>query len=438
MKVLFAQGRDFEKELIKIIKKRSPGELTGVEKRVKEIIEKVKEKGDEALIELTKELDGVFFNKEELEVRDEEIEKAYQSVEKDFLEALHKAYENILEFHEKQKQESWFYIKEGSKLGQRVLPLESVGVYVPGGKAAYPSTVLMNAIPAKVAGVEKIYMTSPPGKDKQISPYILAAAKVCGINKIFKIGGAQAVAAFAFGTQTIPKVDKIVGPGNIYVACAKKQVYGEVDVDLIAGPSEIVVIADETADERYVAYDLLSQAEHDENAMAVLITDSEHLAFGVLRCLKNFLEQNEGIYKNNITIAKKSIDEYGLIIIAENLKEAVKISNLIAPEHLEIIAKNSGELLNDVKNAGTVFLGKFSPEPIGDYIAGTNHVLPTNQTSRFFSPLGVYDFVKRINVVEYSMESFRLYADYAIKIAEREGLYLHANSLKVRMEDVQE
>lgn len=439
MKVLFAQNREFEKELINIVKKRSPGELTGVEKRVREIIEKVREKGDEALIELTIELDGVFFNREELKVRDEEIEKAYSSVEKEFLEALNKAYENILEFHEKQKQESWFYMKEGSLLGQRILPLESVGIYVPGGKAAYPSTVLMNAIPAKVAGVERIYMTTPPKGNKEINPYILAAAKICGINKIFKIGGAQAIAALSYGTETIPKVDKIVGPGNIYVACAKKQVYGEVDVDLIAGPSEIVVIADETADERYVAYDLLSQAEHDENAMAILITDSQRLAQEVLRCINDCIEtkEKEDPLNNNISTAKKSLENYGLILLTQNLMEAVKISNLIAPEHLEIIAKNGDELLKEVKNAGTVFLGEFSPEPIGDYIAGTNHVLPTNQTSRFFSPLGVYDFMKRINVVKYSLESLRLYAGHAVKIAEREGLYLHANSLKVRINDVQ-
>lgn len=439
MKVLSALNRDFEKELFNIIKKRAFGESPDVLERVREILRKVKEKGDKALIELTRELDGCPLKAEDLEVKEEEIEEAYRSVEKEFVEALQMAYQNIWEFHERQKQDSWFYLKEGSFLGQRILPLEKVGIYVPGGKASYPSSVLMNAIPARVAGVGKIFMATPPKADKKINPYVLVAAKICGVDKVFKIGGAQAVAAFAYGSDTIPKVDKIVGPGNIYVACAKKQVYGEVDVDLIAGPSEIVVIADETADERYVAYDLLSQAEHDENAMAVLISDSERLALRVLRCINDFIEakEKEESFNANISTAKKSLENYGLIVLTQNLREAVKISNLIAPEHLEIIANDGDELLKEVKNAGTVFLGNFSPEPIGDYIAGTNHVLPTNQTAKFFSPLGVYDFVKRVNIVKYSKESYKLYAGFAARIAECEGLFLHANSLKVRMKDVQ-
>lgn len=438
MNILKTKNPGFKKELLSILGKRSRREWEDARTAVRKILKDVREKGDEALIFFTKKLDHCEIDMDEITVDQEEIEEAYKTVGKDFIDALKRAYRNIWEFHEKQKENSWFYFKEGSLLGQIVRPIESVGIYVPGGKAAYPSTVLMNAIPARVAGVDKIYMATPPRKDKRINPYILAAAKMCGVDKVFRVGGAQAIAALAYGTETVPKVDKIVGPGNIYVTLAKKELFGEVDIDMIAGPSEIAVIADETADPEFVACDLLSQAEHDERAMVVLITDSEDFAFMVFKYIEYFInESKNGKFKENIKVAKKSVENYGIIIITQNLEEAVEIVNVIAPEHLEIMAKDSWEILKGIKNAGTVFLGKYSAEPIGDYVAGTNHVLPTNGTARFFSPLGVYDFVKRINVVEYSKESFGLYAKDAVKIAECEGLLLHANSLKVRMKDVQ-
>ncbi|MEZ0535865.1 histidinol dehydrogenase [Caldicellulosiruptoraceae bacterium PP1] len=397
------------------------------EQDVKTIIDYVKKEKDKALVELTNKFDCNNFTYDDLIVPKKEIDEAYNSVEKDFLFSLENAYKNIYEFHSKQKEESWFYYRSNSMLGQIIRPLENVGIYVPGGNAAYPSTVLMNAVPATVACVSNIYMVSPPGKDKKINKYILAAAKFCNIENIYKIGGAQAIAALSFGTETIPKVDKIVGPGNIWVATAKKLLYGVVDIDMIAGPSEILIIADETANPNYIAHDLLSQAEHDINASSILITTSEKLAHKVYDNVFELLS------KNSNSIAKKSIDENAIIIIVNNLKTATDISNRISPEHLEIVTNENHNILRFIKNAGSIFLGEYSPEPIGDYIAGPNHVLPTGGTARFFSPLGVYNFIKRMSIIEYSKEQFEKDALYAINIAKNEGLNFHAQSLKVRL-----
>lgn len=346
------------------------------------------------------------------------------------MQALELAYENIYQYHLKQKEETWLFTKGDTILGQIVRPLERVGIYVPGGNGSYPSTVLMNSIPAKVAGVKEIIMVTPPDKEKKINKYTLAAAKICGVNKIFKVGGAQAIAALAFGTELIPKVEKIVGPGNIYVAIAKKILFGNVDIDSIAGPSEVLIIADSFANPKYVAADLLSQAEHDAMARCILITTSQDLALEVNKKVDEMLKANPN------QIAAQSIERNGVIIIVEDLDDAVEIANRICPEHLELCCKNSEDLIFKIKNAGAIFVGEFSPEPIGDYIAGPNHVLPTSGTARFFSPLGVYDFVKRISLIKYSKEQFLKDAPFAIEIAQKEGFLFHANSLKVRLEDV--
>lgn len=417
-------------ETVKIRKWENEEEI---EQKVRRIISDVKDKKDEALLYYTRLFDCEGICLGELQVSQEEIERAYFECEredKDFIDALNTAYKNIYEYHMRQKEESWFYIKNGSLLGQIIKPLEKVGIYVPGGKGAYPSTVLMNSIPAKVAGVEKIIMVTPPDKNKSISKYTLAAAKICGIDKIYKVGGAQAVAALAFGTQIIPKVDKIVGPGNIYVATAKKLLFGYVDIDSVAGPSEVMVVADGSANPKYIAADLLSQAEHDPMARCILVTTSLQIAQEVSENVDKML----AIFENSVAL--ESIERNGVIIVVDSLSEAAEIVNIIAPEHLEICCNDAEKILFKIRSAGAVFIGEYSPEPIGDYIAGPNHVLPTSGTASFFSPLGVYDFVKRMSLIKYSKEQFLTDAPYAINIAQKEGFIFHANSLKVRLEDV--
>lgn len=404
-----------------------------VEEKVKKIISDVKFKKDEAVLNYTRLFDCEEFDFEDLIVKEEEIDRAFMECQKEnykFIQALEKAYENIYQYHLKQKEETWIFTKGDAILGQIIRPLEKVGIYVPGGNGSYPSTVLMNSIPAKVAGVKEIVMVTPPNREKKINKYTLAAAKICGIDKIFKVGGAQAIAALAFGTKLIPKVDKIVGPGNIYVTIAKKILFGNVDIDSVAGPSEVLIIADSFANPKYVAADLLSQAEHDIMAKCILITTSQDFALEVSKKLDEMLKLNPN------PIAAQSIEENGLIIIVEDLDEAVDVANRICPEHLELYCKSAEDLVFKIKNAGAIFIGEFSPEPIGDYIAGPNHVLPTSGTARFFSPLGVYDFVKRISLIKYSKEQFLDDAPFAIEIAEKEGFLFHANSLKVRLEDV--
>ena len=395
------------------------------EKTVKEIIRRVKEEGDKALIEFTEKFDGVKLTPETLEVPYEELEKAYKSIDNKVREALEFAEERIRVFHEKQLENSFFKEEEGIILGQKVLPLERVGVYVPGGKAAYPSTVLMNVVPAVVAGVQEIIMVSP-----KPNPYTLAAAYIAGVSRVFQVGGAQAIAALAYGTETIPKVDKIVGPGNIYVALAKKLVFGAVDIDMIAGPSEVLVIADESANPRWVAADLLSQAEHDELAAAILVTPSERLAEEVVKAIRellNSLERKE--------IAQRSLERFGTVFLVKDLFHACEVANHIAPEHLEVITKEPMALLPELKHAGAIFLGAYSTEPLGDYLLGPNHTLPTGKTARFFSPLGVYDFIKRSSVIFVAKEGFKRVADYAEVLAMAEGLTAHALAVRVRKDE---
>lgn len=392
------------------------------EETVKEILKRVKEEGDKAVIEYTKKFDNVDLTPETMEVPYEELENAYNEIEEDVREALEVAEERIRAFHEKQLESSFFKEEEGIILGQKVIPLEKVGVYVPGGKAAYPSTVLMNVVPASVAGVEEIIMVSPkPNK------YTLAAAYIAGVSRVYQVGGAQAIGALAFGTETIPKVDKIVGPGNIYVALAKKLVYGIVDIDMIAGPSEVLVIADESANPEWVASDLLSQAEHDELAAAILITPSEELAKKVKEKVYEFLNKLE-----RKDIAQKSIENFGTAFIVNDLFHACEVANHIAPEHLEVITKDPFSLLPEIKHAGAIFLGEYSTEPLGDYVLGPNHTLPTGRTARFFSPLGVYDFIKRSSVIYVSKEGFKRVSDWAKSIARAEGLTAHEFAVKIR------
>ena len=410
--------------------KRSPNNYGQYADTVNEIVEAVKANGDQAVFEYTKKFDGAELTPENIRVTQEEIEEAYKQVDTEVLEVIRKAIVNIRTYHEKQKQYSWFDSKpDGTILGQKVTPLTRVGVYVPGGKAAYPSSVLMNILPAKVAGVEQIVMVTPPGKDGKVNPGTLVAANEAGADVVYKVGGAQAVAALAFGTATIPKVDKIVGPGNIFVALAKKAVYGYVSIDSIAGPSEILVIADETANPRFVAADLLSQAEHDELASAILVTVSEELADKVSAEVDAFVEQ-----LSRKSILEKSLENYGYILIAEDLDQAVEIANEIASEHLEIVTRNPFEVMTKIKNAGAIFLGEYSSEPLGDYFAGPNHVLPTNGTAKFFSPLSVDDFIKKSSIIYYSRQALEPVKDDIIKFAESESLTAHANSIKVRFE----
>lgn len=420
-------GKDF----LKGLRNREESVHQEVTKQVEIILRDVKEKGDKALISYTNQFDSKNVDIKNICVTKEEVDKAYENVDKEFIDAINLAVKNIKFFHEKQKRNSWMITNEKEVvLGQQIRPLQKVGIYVPGGTAAYPSSVLMNTIPAKVAGVRSITMVTPPSKDGSINPNILVAADIAGVDKIYKAGGAQAVAALAFGTETIDRVDKIVGPGNIYVAMAKKSVYGNVDIDMIAGPSEILVIADENSNPKYIAADLMSQAEHDKLASSILITTSEDLAEKVKEQLKL---QVENLSRKDIIL--HSLKNYGAIIIVDSIEKAIEMSNDIAPEHLELCIKDPFLSLGDVKNAGSIFLGYFAPEPLGDYIAGPNHVLPTSGTARFFSPLSVDDFVKKSSFIRYSKEALLDVGDKVIKLAETEGLTAHANSIKVRMED---
>lgn len=415
------------KSEIDLLLNRSQLEFGEVNKVVEDIVLNVRDNKDKAVIEYGEKFDGVKLDS--LMVTHEEIEEAYNSCDKELLEALEEARENIWDYHSKQLNNSWMDTsKSGAMLGQVYTPIEKVGIYVPGGTAPYPSTVLMNAVPAKVAGVTEIVMVTPPGKDGKVSANILAAAKIAGVDKIFKAGGAQGIAALAFGTETIPKVYKIVGPGNIYVAIAKRMVYGFVDIDMIAGPSEILVIADENANPEFIAADLLSQAEHDVLASSILITTCAELAEKVKIELK---KQTDVLSRKDII--EVSLRDFGAIIVAKDLKEAVDLSNEIAPEHLELMVENPFELVSEIKNAGAIFLGAYSPEPLGDYFAGPNHTLPTSSTAKFYSPLSTDDFVKKSSLIYYSKENLQKHGDKIMTIATSEGLTAHANSVRVRM-----
>lgn len=416
--------------LLEDLLQRSPNQYTQYESRVLEILEHVKNEKDQAVFDYTKQFDGADITADTITVTKEEIAQAYDLVDESLVEIIRKAKENIRIYHEKQKQYSWFDSKpDGTMLGQKVTALQRVGVYVPGGKAVYPSSVLMNVIPAKVAGVEEIVMVTPPRKDGKINPNTLVAANEAGVDVVYKVGGAQAIAALAYGTDSIPKVDKIVGPGNIYVALAKKAVYGHVSIDSIAGPSEILVIADETANPRYVAADLLSQAEHDELASAILVTTSETLAKEVSKQVEVFVEE-----LSRTEIMKKSLENYGYILVADTMEEVIDIANEIASEHLEIMTANPYDVMMRVRNAGAIFIGEYSSEPLGDYFAGPNHVLPTNGTAKFFSPLGVDDFIKKSSIIAYSKEALEAIHSDIEQFAEAEKLTAHANSIKVRFE----
>lgn len=416
--------------LLEDLLRRSPNQYPEYEKRVSAILESVKEEKDQALFQFTKQFDGVEISASNIVVTEAEIEEAYEKVDPSLIEIIRKAKQNIKEYHEKQRQYSWFDSKpNGTMLGQKITALQKVGVYVPGGKAVYPSSVLMNIMPAKVAGVEQIIMTTPPGKDGKINPNTLVAAHEAGADVIYKVGGAQAIAALAYGTESIPKVDKIVGPGNIYVALAKKAVYGHVSIDSIAGPSEILVIADETANPRYVAADLLSQAEHDELASAILVTTSEKLAQEVSEQVEIFVEE-----LTRTEIMRKSLDNYGYILVADTMEDVIDIANEIASEHLEIMTANPYDVMMKIKNAGAIFIGEYSSEPLGDYFAGPNHVLPTNGTAKFFSPLSVDDFIKKSSIIAYSKEALEAIHEDIECFANAEQLTAHANSIKVRFE----
>ncbi len=424
---LSSESRD---RLLEDLLKRSPNSYGEFEGRVAAILADVKERRDAALFEYTKKFDGADISADNLVVTEEEIREAYETVDPSLVEIIRKALVNIRAYHEKQRRYSWFDSKpNGSMLGQKITPLRRVGVYVPGGKAVYPSSVLMNIVPAKVAGVEEIVMTTPPGKDGKVNPTTLVAAKEAGADVIYKVGGAQAIAALAYGTESIPKVDKIVGPGNIYVALAKKAVYGHVSIDSIAGPSEILIIADDTANPRYVAADLLSQAEHDEMASAILVTTSRRLAEEVSKEAEQFVAQ-----LSRKEILQKSLDNYGYILIAETLDDVIDAANEIASEHLEIVTANAFEVMMKVRNAGAIFIGEYSSEPLGDYFAGPNHVLPTNGTAKFFSPLSVDDFIKKSSIIYYSKDALRPVHEDIIRFAEAEQLTAHANSIRVRFE----
>ena len=422
--------KETEENILENMLKRSPTQYGTYEAAVSEIIAAVREKKDEAVFAYTEKFDGAKLDASTVEVTQEEVEEAYRQVDQGLIDVIRKARTNILSYHEKQKQNSWFIsTEEGTLLGQKVTPLNRVGVYVPGGKAAYPSSVLMNVLPAQVAGVREICMTTPCNREGKVNPVVLAAAKEAGVQRIFKVGGAQAVAALAYGTESIPKVDKIVGPGNIYVALAKKAVYGNVSIDSIAGPSEILVLADETANPRFVAADLLSQAEHDELASAILITTSRSLAEQVDAEIRKFLET-----LSRREIIEKSLDNFGYLLVAESKAEAIETVNQIAPEHLEIVTANPFEDMMKVRNAGAIFLGENSCEPLGDYFAGPNHILPTNGTAKFFSPLSVDDFVKKSSVIYYSRDALdQIHTDIEA-FAKAEQLTAHANSIAVRFE----
>lgn len=419
-----------KKGLLEDLLQRSPNHYGQYESAVAEIIETVKKGGDEALFSYTEKFDHCKMDAAHIRVTREEIDEAYQKVDADFVEVMKKSAANIRAFHEKQLRNSWFDPKpDGTILGMKILPIAIAGVYVPGGKAAYPSSVLMNVLPAKVAGVERIIMTTPPGADGKVNPGTLVAAHIAGVDEIYKVGGAQAIAAMAFGTQSIPKVDKITGPGNIFVALAKKACFGYVSIDSIAGPSEILVIADETANPRYVAADLLSQAEHDELASAILITTSKTLADQVSIEVDRFVAN-----LSRREIIEKSLNNYGYILLVDSLDEAADTANEIASEHLEILTKDPFAMMTKIRNAGAVFLGEYSSEPLGDYFAGPNHVLPTNGTARFFSPLNVNDFLKKTSIISYSRPALEKIHQDIECFAENEGLTAHANSIRVRFE----
>lgn len=420
-----------QNNILENLLKRSPNSYGEFESRVNDIIQNVRERRDEAIFEYTEKFDGAKIEKENIRVTEEEIAEAYELVDPKLLDVIRKALVNIRDYHAKQKQYSWFDSDEsGIILGQKVTPLHTVGVYVPGGKAVYPSSVLMNVIPAKVAGVKNVIMTTPCGKDGKVYPSTLVAAKEAGVDQIYKVGGAQAIAALAFGTESIPKVDKIVGPGNIYVALAKKAVFGYVSIDSIAGPSEILVLADETANPRFVAADLLSQAEHDEMASAILVTTSEELAKKVSEEVDRFVA-----VLSRKEIIQKSLDQYGYILVADSLDAAIHTVNEIASEHLELVTKNPFEVMTKIRNAGAIFIGEYSSEPLGDYFAGPNHVLPTNGTAKFFSPLGVDDFIKKSSIISYSREALEPVYKDIVQFAECEKLTAHANSIRVRFEE---
>ena len=421
-----------KKNILNDLLKRSPNNYDNFADSVNAILANVKENGDKALFQYTRDFDKADINALNIKVTEEEIKEAYDRLENpELVQVIRRSLKNIKEYHEKQKQYSWFDSKpDGSILGQKVTPLSRVGVYVPGGKAAYPSSVLMNVIPAKVAGVEQIVMVTPPGKDGKVNPNTLVAANEAGVDVIYKVGGAQAIAALAYGTKSIAKVDKIVGPGNIYVALAKKAVFGYVSIDSVAGPSEILVLADETANPRYVAADLLSQAEHDELASAILVTTSEELANKVSEYVDMFVSKLK-----RKEILQKSLDNYGYILVTETMQDAIDTANDIASEHLEIVTKNPFDTMTRIKNAGAIFLGENSSEPLGDYFAGPNHVLPTNGTAKFFSPLSVDDFIKKSSIISYSREALEPLSEDIQKFAKAEGLTAHANSIRVRFEE---
>lgn len=422
--------KETKNNILNDLLKRSPNNYGEYEETVNRIIEQVRERGDRAVFDYTRQFDKCELTAENLVVTEDEIKEAYQALDDALIGTMRKSAENIRAFHEKQVRHSFFTTEpDGSILGQRITPLERAGVYVPGGKAAYPSSVLMNVVPAKVAGVSEIIMTTPPGKDGKVNPGTLVAADLAGVDRIYKAGGAQAIAAMAFGTESIPKVDKITGPGNIFVALAKKAVFGYVSIDSVAGPSEILVLADNTADPRYVAADLLSQAEHDELASAILITDSRELAEKVSAEAEHFTKQ-----LSREEIIRKSLDNYGYILVAEHMDDAVEAANDIASEHMEILTKDPFQTMTKVKNAGAIFLGEYSSEPLGDYFAGPNHILPTNGTAKFFSPLGVDDFIKKTSIISYSREALLRDHEDIERFAKSEGLTAHANSVAVRFQ----
>ena len=420
-----------KKNLLKDLLKRSPSSYGTYEQTVSEIVNNVKENGDKAVFEYTEKFDHFALNNGNIRVTEEEIKEAYKEIPEELIEVYRHSAANIRTFHEKQLRQSFIETRpDGSILGQRITPIEKAGVYVPGGKAAYPSSVLMNVIPAKVAGVPKIVMTTPCNKEGKVNAGTLVAADIAGVDEIYKVGGAQAIAAMAFGTESVPKVDKITGPGNIFVALAKKAVYGHVSIDSVAGPSEILVLADETANPRYVAADLLSQAEHDELASAILITTSKELAEKVSEEVDGFVKVLE-----RAPIIQKSLDNYGYILLADSMEDAIDAANAIASEHLEIITKNPFDTMTRIRNAGAIFLGEYASEPLGDYFAGPNHILPTNGTARFFSPVNVDDFIKKTSIISYSRQALEKVHNQIETFAKSEGLTAHANSIKVRFED---
>ncbi len=420
-----------KKHLLEDLLKRSPNSYGEYEARVQEILDTIREKQDKAVFDYTKKFDGADINPGNILVTEEEVREAYAQMDENLLRIVRRALANIEAYHQKQMQYSWFDSKpDGTMLGQKVTALRRVGVYVPGGKAVYPSSVLMNVMPAKVAGVEEIIMVTPPGKDGKVNPTTLVAAKEAGVTAVYKVGGAQAVAALAYGTESIPKVDKIVGPGNIYVALAKKAVYGHVSIDSIAGPSEILVLADETANPRYVAADLLSQAEHDELASAILVTTSRELAEQVSRETDRFIQE-----LSRGEIIQKSLDNYGHILVADTMEDAIDAANEIASEHLEIMTADPYQVMTKIRNAGAIFIGEYSSEPLGDYFAGPNHILPTNGTAKFFSPLSVDDFLKKSSIIAYSREALEQVHEDIEQFAEAEQLTAHANSVRVRFEE---